>query len=314
MSVEPSRSRIKIAVVGLGKIARDQHVPALASSEDFELTAISSPYDVLDAVPCYRDIAAMLTSTPEIMAVAVCTPPQARYPIARYALEHGVHVLLEKPPAVTLGEALELIELAKRRRLTLFASWHSRHASAVEPARRWLAARKILAVRIVWKEDVRVWHPRQAWIWKAGGLGVFDPGINALSIVTALLPGSWLLEDAELFFPANCETPIAAQLSLTGPRCSTVQADLDFQKSGDPCWDIEVDTDAGALKLSEGGARLTIGGLPVETPATAEYPLLYSHFASLVRTRRVDADLSPLTLVAEALRRGRRHLVEPFIE
>ena len=301
-----------MAIAGLGKIARDQHVPVLAASEDFELTAISSPCDVLDGVPCFTEFASMLREKPEITAVALCTPPQARYQIARYALEHGVHVLLEKPPAATIGDAIELTELAERRQLTLFASWHSRHAGAVEPARRWLAARKILAVRIVWKEDVRVWHPHQAWIWEAGGLGVFDPGINALSIATKILAEPLTLEHAELFFPANCETPIAAHLSLTGPHRSPVHADFDFLQTGDPRWDIEVDTDAGRLHLSKGGARLTIDGRPVETPTTAEYSMLYSHFASLVRTHRVDADLSPLQLVADAFRWGRRQIVEPF--
>ena len=42
--------------------------------------------------------------------------------------------------------------------------------------------RTIRTLTVAWKEDVRIWHPGQAWIWKAGGLGVFDPGINALSI------------------------------------------------------------------------------------------------------------------------------------
>ena len=41
---------------------------------------------------------------------------------------------------------------------------------------------------VTWKEDVRHWHPGQQWIWEAGGFGVFDPGINALSIVTKIMP------------------------------------------------------------------------------------------------------------------------------
>jgi D-galactose 1-dehydrogenase len=43
-------------------------------------------------------------------------------------------------------------------------------------------------VNVIWREDVRVWHPGQDWIWQPGGLGVFDPGINALSIITHILP------------------------------------------------------------------------------------------------------------------------------
>ena len=55
-------------------------------------------------------------------------------------------------------------------------------------------------------------------IWQAGGLGVFDPGINALSILTHILPDRLAIQDAELSYPTNCQTPIAARLALTGRR------------------------------------------------------------------------------------------------
>lgn len=56
--------------------------------------------------------------------------------------------------------------------------------------------------------------PGQTWIWKPGGLGVFDPGINAFSVLTHIIPGVLSLREAELRYPVNCETPIAATLSL----------------------------------------------------------------------------------------------------
>src|ERR1700690_4275694 len=190
-------TNIKIAIVGLGKIARDQHVPSLHSSEAFELVAVASPHGKLDGVSNFSDIQALLRAMPEVTAVALCTTPQVRYDIARYALQHGRHVLLEKPPGVTVSEVLALADLAKQKGATLLASWHSRHAPAVEPARIWLTGRRILSVTITWKEDVRVWHPAQPWIWKAGGLGVFDPGINALSILTKIVPGPLALKSAQ---------------------------------------------------------------------------------------------------------------------
>ena len=177
-------TRTRIAIVGLGKIARDQHIPSLAASAAFELVAVASPHSRLDGVPSFSDIQTLLQAVPDVEAVALCTTPQVRYEAAAYALERGRHVLLEKPPGVTVSEVLALANLAERQGVTLFASWHSRHASAVEPARAWLAGRKISSVTVTWKEDVRVWHPGQRWIWQAGGLGVFDPGINALSILT----------------------------------------------------------------------------------------------------------------------------------
>ena len=50
----------------------------------------------------------------------------------------------------------------------------------------------------------------------------------------------------------------------------------------------------------------------VATPDSQEYPLLYAHFATLVRARSIDVDLAPFELVADALMCGRHVTVEPF--
>src|ERR1700737_3769833 len=239
--------KIKVAIVGLGKIARDQHIPSLLLSDAFELIAVASPHHQLDGMPSFGDLPALLHAVPEVEAVALCTTPQVRYELARYALERGRHVLLEKPPGVTVSEVLALVYLAKTQSGGAFASWHLRHSRAVEPARIWLAGRKILGATIAWKEDVRVWHPGQPWIWQAGGLGVFDPGINALSILTRIIPGALALKRAELSYPRNCETPIAAKLALIDSQGARVHVDLDFLQTGDQTWDILVETDAGQL-------------------------------------------------------------------
>jgi D-galactose 1-dehydrogenase len=147
-------------------------------------------------------------------------------PFISAALKAGKHVLLEKPPAATVSELMPLLSIATKARRTLFATWHSRFAPAVEPARTFLADRLIKAVDVVWKEDVKTWHPGQAWIWQPGGLGVFDPGINALSVVTRILPQPFFLAKADLSFPANCGTPIAADLAFTDDTGVPIRAIL----------------------------------------------------------------------------------------
>jgi D-galactose 1-dehydrogenase len=306
-------SAIKIAIVGMGKIARDQHVPSLAANADFELVAVASPHGTLDGVPNFADMDSMLQVMPEVAAVALCTTPQVRYDLARSALLRGKHVLLEKPPGVTVSEVLALIELAKDQGVSLFASWHSRHAPGVEPARAWLAGRTIHGVSVTWKEDVRVWHPGQRWIWEAGGLGVFDPGINALSIITHLFPGL-IVRDAELSFPINCATPVAAQLALGNAQGTAIRMDLDFLQTGPQTWDIAIDTDAGHLILSLGGKHLTWNGQALDIPSTPEYAALYAHFAALVRAGHIDADVAPLQIVADAFLCGRHVEVDAFTE
>lgn len=307
-------STIKLAIVGMGKIARDQHLPSLAANPDYQLVAVASPHHRLEGVPNYPDIQTVLREQPEIEAVSICTPPQVRYDIARHALEQNRHVMLEKPPGATLNEVAALVDLAQQRRLALFATWHSREASAVEPAREWLKQRKIRNVLVTWKEDVRVWHPGQAWIWRAGGLGVFDPGINALSIITRILPQPLVLKEAELSFPSNCETPIAAQLTMQGPEGLPVRAEFDFRQTGPQSWDIDIETDNGRLLLSKGGSVMQVDGKAIVSAPDSEYANLYARFAPLVRERCLDVDLAAFRLVADAFMCGRRVTVDPFIE
>lgn len=306
-------SRIALGLVGYGKIARDQHEPAIAASGEFELVAMADPSSRHDSLPSYTDMAALLAAHPEIAALSLCMPPALRAQAARQAVEAGRHVLLEKPPAATLAEARDILRAAQDKRLTAFAAWHSCEGAAVDRARDWLAGTRVLSVRVAWKEDVRVWHPGQEWIWRAGGFGVFDPGINALSILCTILPGELLLKEAEVSIPANCATPIAARLEIAGERFP-VTADFDFRQTGPQSWDIAIETDRGELILSRGGNALAIRGEAQKIGGEEEYPRLYARFAELIRAGQCDVDLAPLRLVEDALTQGRRLAVEPFEE
>jgi L-arabinose 1- dehydrogenase len=217
--------QISIGIVGVGKIARDQHLPAIAANDGFKLVACASRNAQVDGVRNYRTLQEMLAAEPELEAVSLCATPQVRFEQARAALVAGKHVMLEKPPGASVVEVSLLAELAREHGCSLFASWHSRYAPAVEAARTWLAGRDIQSVKVLWKEDVRKWHPNQDWIWQPGGLGVFDPGINALSIITRILPHAFFLKSAELWVPSNRQTPIAANGVRLAPWFRRIVAD-----------------------------------------------------------------------------------------
>ncbi|HMO06462.1 MAG TPA: Gfo/Idh/MocA family oxidoreductase [Paracoccaceae bacterium] len=299
---------MKIALVGIGKIARDQHVPAIADSPDWQLAATVSRAGSVDGVPAFTDFADFLAARPDVPVVSLCLPPQPRFAYAEAALRAGRHVMLEKPPGQTLAEVHALRALAVAQGATLFATWHSRMAHGVSPAKAWLARRAIRSAHITWREDVRHWHPGQDWVFEPGGMGVFDPGINALSILTEVLPEPVHLTAAELEFPANRQTPIAARLTFTG----RVTADLDWRQEGPQTWDIVIETDAGRLVLQDGGARLVIDGQVAAEGPNREYPGLYARMADLLRQGRSDVDLSPMVHVADALTLGRRIETEAF--
>src|SRR5262245_38015721 len=126
---------LRIAIVGFGEIARRQHVPAIAKTPGTALVALVDPVTASPGVPQFRDLEQLLRSGPEIDAVALCTPPQIRHAQATIALAARKHVLLEKPPGATVSELMPLIATARDAGRTLFATWHSRYAPAVESAR-----------------------------------------------------------------------------------------------------------------------------------------------------------------------------------
>ena len=301
---------MKIALVGIGKIAVDQHVPAINASPDWELAATVSRKGSVDGVESHTSIEAMLQARPDISVVSLALPPVPRFAYAAAALRAGRHVMLEKPPGATLAEIHTLQAMAAAQGLTLYATWHSRMAQAVAPAKAWLADKGIMSAHITWREDVRKWHPGQDWVFEPGGMGVFDPGINALSILTDILPQPMHLTEATLEFPANRQTPIAAKLTFSGG----ITADFDWRQTGPQTWDIMVETDKGQLALRMGGNVLEVDGVPVagESTIMGEYPALYAQMAALVQAGQSDVDLAPMVHVADALTLGRREITAAF--
>ncbi|CAO3459337.1 L-arabinose 1-dehydrogenase (EC 1.1.1.376) [Azospirillum argentinense] len=312
---------LTLGIVGFGKIARDQHVPAIAATGLFRLAAVVSPHGVtpketgLGDVPVFRSQGEMLAALPGLDAVAICTPPAVRHALTVEALRAGKHVLIEKPPAATLTELRLLLDAAEGAKRTLFAAWHSRFNAAVDETRRRLAGATVRHVAITWKEDVRRWHPGQDWIFAAGGFGVFDPGINALSILTEILPGPVVVRDAELRVPANRDTPIAATLRMEGVAGSavgTVTAAFDFLQEGEQTWAIAIETNSGRLDLTHGGTRLSVDGVPVLAEPDAEYQGIYRRFHHLIGDAAGDVDARPLQLVADACLVGRWRTTDAF--
>lgn len=303
---------LSIAIVGFGKIAGDQHVPAIEGNSRLELAA-SVSRSGSGPPPRYSNHRELLASGAAVDAVAITTPPSVRYEIARDCIEAGLHVLLEKPPTVTLSECEDLACLAEARQVTLFATWHAQQNAAVAAAAQALAGKRIESMEIVWHEDVHKWHPGQRWIWEPGGFGVFDPGINAFSIAVRIFPGALFVRSADLHVPADAQTPIAAELEFASPvaqgplRCS-----LDWRRAEGEQWTIRIRTVEGLdLALLDGGSRLLLDDSEQRTENEGEYPDLYREFVRLIDERRSSVDLRPLRMVADSMLLARWHETEP---
>lgn len=304
---------IKIAILGFGKIAADQHVPAISANPRLELVA-SSSRSGQGVAETFTDWRELIRSVEGLEAVAITTPPEPRYEIARECMLAGLHCLLEKPPTTGLAEINDLACLAEAQQVSLMTTWHAQHHATVDAAAQALAGKRIASMEILWHEDVRKWHPGQQWIWQPGGFGVFDPGINAFSIATKIFPGSFFVRSAELSYPADAQTPIAADIVFSSPQADgPVRASLDWRRSEGEEWTIAITTtDGQSVRLENGGSRLTVDGATSEDDGPGEYPDIYRQFVDLIDERKSLVDVAPLRLVADCLLVGSKKTVDAF--
>ena len=303
---------IRIAIIGFGKIAADQHVPAIQSNPRFDLVATSSRSGQRVA-QAFTDWRELIRSVDGLEAVAITTPPEPRYEIARECLLAGLHCLLEKPPTTGTAEIADLDCLAQAQQRTLFTTWHAQHHATVEAAARALAGKRIRSLAIRWHEDVKKWHPGQQWIWQPGGFGVFDPGINAFSIATKIFPGGLFVKSADLSVPRDAQTPIAAEVVFSSPEADgPLTASLDWRRSEGEEWTVTVETSDGVtVRLEGGGATLDIDGKRQDDDGPGEYPDIYRKFVDLIDQRASLVDVAPLRLVADCLLVASRTEVDP---
>ena len=298
---------IRIAIVGFGKIAADQHVPAIQGNGRFELVA-SSSRSGKGVGQTFTDWRELIRSVEGLEAVAITTPPEPRYDIARECLLAGLHCLLEKPPTTGTAEIADLDCLAQAQQRTLFTTWHAQHHATVDAAAQALAGKRIQSMTIHWHEDVTKWHPGQQWIWEPGGFGVFDPGINAFSIATRIFPGGLFVKSADLSVPRNAQTPIAAEITFSSPEADgPLTASLDWRRNEGEEWAIALETTSGdVVRLEAGGEKLLLNGQASNDDGPGEYPDIYRAFVDLIDQRRSLVDVAPLRLVADCLLVGRR--------
>jgi D-galactose 1-dehydrogenase len=306
----------KLAIIGLGKIAQDQHLPCVAKNGDFELAATVSSRGGIDGVPNFATPEALFASGLALDAASLCMPPEPRFRIARRAIDAGLHVLIEKPPTPTVGEIDALIAYAAKAQRILFTTWHSQYNAAVDEARRLLAGQRVTRLFVSWKEDVRHWHPGQEWIWEPGGFGVFDPGINAFSILTKIMPQPLFVQSCTMETPRNKATPIAAQIRFkpSWEGDADLAAVLDWRQTGEQSWNIDVET-AGGLKLAlrKGGTELHVDGTLKVAAPSEEYEAIYAHFAELLKTGASHVDAAPLQLISDCFMVGRRADTAEFL-
>lgn len=135
-------NKLRIGVIGVGGIAQDRHIPAfLKLSEQCVITAISDinatraqevveKFNIPQFYTDYRELFA------EVDAVCICTPNKFHAEITVAALEAGVHVLCEKPMALSGNECAAMVSASKKANKVLAIAYHYRFMKEAQAAKK----------------------------------------------------------------------------------------------------------------------------------------------------------------------------------
>ncbi|MFC2051110.1 Gfo/Idh/MocA family protein [Chloroflexota bacterium] len=119
--------KLRVGIVGCGLVTEEQHIPSLRMlKRNVVLQAVCDRNENLAkqtalkyGLPeAYSDITEML-SKGHLDVIDICTPPQTHTPLVLQAIEHGCHVLLEKPMALKTSDCDQMIEAANKRGVKL---------------------------------------------------------------------------------------------------------------------------------------------------------------------------------------------------
>jgi predicted dehydrogenase len=188
------RERIRVGVIGLGRAGR-VHLEAWRAVSGAEVVAVADPSPAVVSAARVDGIRAMadtreLLATPGLHAVSICAPPVHHAALAIAALEHGLHVLCEKPLATRGDAALRMVKAAARTGRHLLIATKFRHVPDLLVAREIIAAGAIgepLAFEVDFSSRVDMsarWNCRRTI---AGGGVIIDNGSHAFDLVAFLL-------------------------------------------------------------------------------------------------------------------------------
>lgn len=318
----------KVGLIGLGRVARRIHLPAIAATGDLKLVGAAevSPQAARLAtrqfpVPrVYEKFEEMLAECrPDIVVIG--TPPDLHYPQARAALEHGAHVFCEKPFVSSLEEADDLIDRARRAGRLLAVNNQYRYMSLYRETEKRLRAGEFgPAYQIqVWQQ---MYHPpsfEKNWRASLVRSTLYEFGTHALDLVCFLFGALPVAVNARMpRVPHGIDSDVLVVALLDFPEGRV--ATLNFHRvSQAPERYLEMRLDArdASIRLSLGG----VARLSLDWVKSLRRPALRGSFARggevrverrgrsrvLIRSPRVEfasATAAHLAAFAERVRAG----------
>ena len=142
---------MKYALIGCGRIATN-HVKAVINNnlefvaacdiEPDNIESLLSKHDMQNdsSIARYTDYKKMIEEHPELELVAIATSSGAHAEIALYCIDHGINVIIEKPMAMSMTDAEEIIRRSEKKGVKVSACHQNRFNVAVQQMRNALEA------------------------------------------------------------------------------------------------------------------------------------------------------------------------------
>jgi predicted dehydrogenase len=139
---------IRVGVVGCGEISQS-HLRSYAVHEQASVVAVADPIQGVAAARAaeynaraYIDYREML-DTEDLHAISICTPPSSHREITEHAAARGVHVLCEKPLAMSVDEGRAMVTAAERANVVLLTAFCNRFYTPIVKAKEWIDSGKL---------------------------------------------------------------------------------------------------------------------------------------------------------------------------
>lgn len=195
-------STLSVVLIGCGRVA-EKHLKAISKLKGLELKAVvdvnpDSAKRLLDSVKGFANVktftdykAAIDEIKPSIVSVTV--PSGLHFQIAKYAMEHGSNLLLEKPMTMSVSEAREIFEFSQKTGLKIAIGHIYRYLPIVGLVRQDIAEGKYgkvthgsIYVRWGHGED---YYSSAAWrgTWKSDGGALMNQTIHAIDLLVWLM-------------------------------------------------------------------------------------------------------------------------------
>ncbi|HDZ12520.1 MAG TPA: Gfo/Idh/MocA family oxidoreductase [Bacteroidetes bacterium] len=189
---------LKIGILGFGRFAESAILPAMQQTKLVKLVAIQKRNISIArakagqyGIPYAYDSEEELVRNPDVEAVFIASSNNQHLPQTRIAARHGKHVLCEKPMALSVPEAREMIRVCRENEVKLMIAHMLRYSKSVREARQIYSSGALGDVRLAHsdfcidaKESPRAWIADPA---VAGGGPVMDVGVHALDTIRCIL-------------------------------------------------------------------------------------------------------------------------------